>query len=74
MLIRKLSRRFWGVAQARGEAGSPLYGRSMRPFFWPRPPKRCFRAAEPLSPDCRPHLPHPSWATTKEKTAWVYGA
>lgn len=28
----------------------------------------------PSSPACWPPLPQPSWATTKETTAWRFGA
>ena len=64
---------FLGVAELRGGVRSSLCGRPMQPIFRPRPVMPRFPAA-PSLPQSLPRLPHPSWATTKEKAAWRFGA
>jgi hypothetical protein len=65
---------FVGVPEIRGHVGSPLCGRPVQPIFRPRPSKSRFPVPAPLSPQSWPLLPHPSWATTKERAAWRFGA
>ncbi len=65
---------FLGVPEIRGGVRSPLCGLAVQPIFRPRPSKPRFAVPEPLSPQSGPRLPHPSWATTKERAAWRFGA
>ena len=65
---------FLGVLEARGRVRSPLYGPPMRPFLWPWRSTPCFAPPKASSPDSWSRLLHPSWATTKERAAWRFGA
>jgi integrase len=65
---------FLGELEIRGGVRSPLCGLPVQPIFRPRPSTPRFRVCEPLSPNSWPLLPHPSWATTKERAAWRFGA
>jgi len=67
-------RGFFGVSEAWGGERSSLQGLPMRPFFWPWRSTPCFAPSEASAPDSWPRLPHPSWATTKERAAWRFGA
>ena len=66
---------FLGVPEIWGGVRSPLWGLAVQPIFRPRRSKPRFPVPEPfLSPQSWPRLPHPSWATTKERAAWRFGA
>ena len=64
-----------GVPEIRVRIRSPRCGLPVRSIFRARPSKPRFAVPELFpSPQSWARLPHPSWATTKERAAWRFGA
>ena len=65
---------FLGVPEGWGGTRSRLWELPTRSIFGCWRSRRRFRVPEQLSSVSWLSLSHPSWATTKERTAWRFGA